>query len=239
MKNLKMLIEYDGTDFSGWQYQPGKRTVQGNLETALKELTSEDIRVIGAGRTDQGVHALCQVANFHTLTELTSDQIQKGLNSLTNDDIYIKRVDSMGSDFHSRYSAKSKLYRYHIISKPSPLKRRYNWFVKYKLNVSQMKEVVKYLLDEHDFEHFSVKDGGKNTRCTLSSINLTDSGSQIIIAIEGNRFLKKMVRGIVGFMYDVGRGRFTSPQTEDVFRGRIKDIYFAPPHGLFLVDVKY
>ena len=111
MQNIKLLIEYDGTDFCGWQYQPNERTVQGEVEHALKQLTSENVRVIGAGRTDQGVHALGQVANFHTSSVLELTEIHKALNSLTGDDIYIKQISELNNDFHSRYWAKNNVYK--------------------------------------------------------------------------------------------------------------------------------
>ena len=239
MRNLKMLIEYDGTDFFGWQYQPEKRTVQGEIEVALKKITCENIKIIGAGRTDQGVHALGQVANFYTSSNLDFHQVKNGINSLTGDDIYIKSVDLVDDKFNSRYAAKTKLYHYHIIFEPLPTKIRYNWFVKFKLNVSRMKKVIPYLSGECNFSNFSAEDENDNKICKIYNMNLTDNNSHIIIKIEGNRFLRKMMRGIVGFMYDVGRGRFSPGNTEDVFNNKIKDIYFAPPQGLFLEQVRY
>ncbi len=239
MQNLKIVTEYDGTDYYGWQYQPDKRTVQGEIEKALKRLTNEEIRIIGAGRTDQGVHALGQVANFHTSTNLKLHQIKRGINSLIDDAIYVKSIERVGNDFHSRYSAKAKVYHYHILLEPSPLKMRYNWFIKYKLNVSRMKMIIPYLLGEHDFRTLSANNDENNTSCTINSMNLTVDDRHIIIEIEGNRFLRKMVRGIVGFMHDLGRGRFSPDGINDVLNGKIKNIYFAPPHGLYLVEVKY
>jgi len=234
-----MTIEYDGTDFCGWQYQPDNRTVQGDIEGALKRLTDETIRIIGAGRTDQGVHALGQVANFHTSTDMPLHQIRQGINALTEDDINVKSVESVERGFHSRFSAKAKVYRYHILLEPSPLKIRYGWYTAYKLNVAGMKRIIPMVLGEHDFKNLSAHSEAENTLCTICGMSLTVDALHIIIEIEGNRFLRKMIRGIVGFMYDVGRGRFSPENTHDVFKGRIKDIYFAPSHGLYLVEVKY
>ncbi len=239
MKNVKILIEYDGTHFFGWQYQPQERTIQGEIEEALERLTNEKLRIIGAGRTDQGVHALGQVANFHTASHLELRRLQQGINSLTPDDIYVKKIAKVRSDFHSRFSAKSKVYRYQMIREPFPLKMRYNWFVKYKLNVVSMKEVIPYFLGEHDFRNLSAQNDEDNTVCTVHTIDLTEENSRIIMTIEGNRFLRKMVRGIVGFIHDVGRGRFPPDYAQRIFEGTIRDIYFAPPHGLILVEVKY
>ena len=234
-----MTIEYDGTDFCGWQYQPDHRTVQGDIEGALERLTDETIRIIGAGRTDQGVHALGQVANFHTATDMPLHKIKQGINALTKDDIYVKSVESVESGFHSRFSAKAKVYRYHILREPSPLKIRYGWYTRRRLNVPTMKRVIPMVLGEHDFKNLSAHSEAENTLCTISGMSLTVDAHSIIIKIEGNRFLRKMIRGIVGFMYDVGRERFSPENINDVFKDRIKDIYFAPPHGLCLVEVKY
>ena len=239
MRNLRFVIEYDGTNFYGWQYQPNKRTIQGEIEDALKKITNENIKIIGAGRTDQGIHALGQIANFHTSTPLDTEQIKRGVNSLVREDIYVKKIEEVGSTFNSRYSAKSKIYRYHITLEPSPFKMRYNWFVKYSLQLSAIRKVIPYVVNEHDFKNFSVCDGNHNTRCNVNNVNLTQNGSQIIIEIEGDRFLRKMVRRVIGFMVDVGRGRFSPHNTDDVFAGKIQEIYFAPPQGLFLVEVKY
>ncbi|HEC77803.1 MAG TPA: tRNA pseudouridine(38-40) synthase TruA [candidate division WOR-3 bacterium] len=239
MKNIRMLIEYDGTDFFGWQYQPERRTVQGELEKALKTVLNEEVKLIGAGRTDQGVHALGQVANFSSSSRLDIKKIQKAVNSLTGDDVYIKQIETVEIDFHSRYSARSKIYRYHMIFEPYPTRIRYNWFIKHRPDTERMKDVFPYLLGEHDFKGFSVHNGEKNTRCTLFRINLTETTSGIIIEIEGDRFLRKMVRGIVGFVLDVGRGRFSPGDAEGVLNDGLNGLYFAPAHGLFLIEVKY
>ena len=239
MKNIKMVIEYDGADFCGWQYQPNARTVQGEIEHALKRLTSENIRVIGAGRTDQGVHALGQVANFHTSSAFGLTEIHKALNSLTGDDIYIKQVSKVDDDFHSRYSAKSKIYQYNIVFWPSPFKLPHNWYVKYTLDLSRMEKAKGYLLGKHDFKYFSAESDKDNTFCMVHSISLTEQDSRIIIHIQGDRFLRRMVRGIVGCLHDVGRGHYKPEQAQDVLNGRLRDLFFAPAHGLFLVEVKY
>jgi tRNA pseudouridine38-40 synthase len=239
MRNLKMVIEYDGTDFFGWQYQPNRRTVQGEIQAGLSKVTNEIIKIIGAGRTDQGVHALGQVANFHTSSQLELRKVMKSINSLTGEDIYVKNVYEVEDNFNSRYSAKTKLYQYHIVSEPFPLKIRYNWFVEYKLNISEMRKSIPYLLGEHDFRYFSAEDDKEDKVCKIYDMSLTTHNTHIIIKIEGNRFLRKMARGIIGFICDIGRGRFSPSDVYDVFKGKIKEIYLAPPHGLFLMEVRY
>jgi len=251
MRNIKLTIEYDGTDFYGWQYQPDKLTVQGEIEKAIKKITNEDIRIIGAGRTDQGVHAFAQVANFKTELKISPEKLKKALNSLTGDNIYIKEVVDVSLDFHARFSAKSKIYQYKIMRQPSPLNRRYYWFVEYKLNLEMIQKVILYFTGEHDFKNLSVADEThgeiqkstpnctESTVCVVYDLSLTYNDSRIIITIEANRFLHKMVRGIVGTLVDIGRGRFKSDDINNIFAGKIKNLYFAPPQGLCLMEVRY
>jgi tRNA pseudouridine38-40 synthase len=167
------------------------------------------------------------------------EQIRSGLNGLTSSQIYIKSIQEVSADFHSRFSAKSKVYHYHIVREPFPCQLRYNWFVGYDLSVSDMNTSLSRLVGEKDYEHFSVRNGKENTVCTLFDISLTENDTQLIIKIEGDRFLRKMVRGIVGFLHDIGRGRFTVEDCPRAFAGTIKDLFFAPPQGLFLMGVKY
>ena len=129
MRNLSMIIEYEGTHFFGWQYQPNRRTVQGELQAALRKLTGEEIKLTAAGRTDQGVHALGQVTNFHTESNLPLLSIKKSPNSLVGDDINIRDVTVVPDDFNSRFSAKAKVYQYNITLEPSPFRLRYSWFI--------------------------------------------------------------------------------------------------------------
>jgi tRNA pseudouridine38-40 synthase len=250
-----MRIEYDGSGFSGWQFQPNARTVQGEIEGALLKITGSSVRIIGAGRTDQGVHALGQVANFKTETDLRLDQIQKGVNSLVGDDVFVKEAAEAGPEFNARFSAKSKVYEYRMIGSPSPVRRLYSWHVGYKLDIPRMEKAISIVKGEHDFTNFSAADakhgitqearrnggGGSpvNTRCAVYGLFLTTNGFDIIITMKANRFLRKMARGIVGFMVDVGRGRFAPEDAHRAFSGELGELYFAPPQGLFLMEVIY
>ena len=157
MRNIKFTIEYDGTDFHGWQVQPGLSTIQGEIEAALQQLLQEPVRIIGAGRTDQGVHALGQVAHCSILSTLKLDQIKSGLNALTSSSIYVKSMSEVETDFHSRFSAQSKLYRYHMIWEPSPCRLRYKWFVPYKLDIPAMQTATTQFIGEKDFQYFSIR----------------------------------------------------------------------------------
>jgi len=239
MTPIRIVIEYDGTDFHGWQVQPEKRTVQGEIEDALKRLVGKAVRITGAGRTDTGVHATGQVAHFDEVTDLSLAQIQKALNAMTGDDVYIRSIDRVDDDFHSRFSAISKKYCYTILLLPSPLRNRYAWYTSFTLDVQAMKEVIPSLAGTHDFRHFSVHNGDENTECCIQRIDVTQCQTELCIAVEGNRFLRKMVRGIVGFMYDVGRGRFAARDTDAVFAGDVQDLYFVPARGLVLCSVHY
>ncbi|UCC11080.1 MAG: tRNA pseudouridine(38-40) synthase TruA [candidate division WOR-3 bacterium] len=239
MAHVRIIIEYDGTDFCGWQIQPGRRTVQGEIEDALKRLTGKAVRITGAGRTDTGVHARGQVAHFQELSELPLSRLQKALNAMTGDDVYVKQVDRVAEDFHSRFSAVSKTYCYSILQVPSPLRNRYAWYTSFTLDVPSMKRVIPSLLGTHDFKHFSVHNGNENTECCLKKIDITEAHSELCICIEGDRFLRKMMRGIIGFLYDVGRGRFASRDIDAALAGNVPDLYFVPTCGLVLCSVQY
>ena len=239
MRNLSVLLEYDGTRFFGWQHQPSKRTVQGELQNAFRQITGEAIKLIGAGRTDQGVHALGQVANFHTETQIPLFSLKKGANALVGDDLYVKDIAVVPDDFHSRYWAKSKIYNYHLALEPSPFKLRYSWYLKQTPDVATMQKSIPLLVGKRDFKNFSVRNGSDNTVCSVQQILVTHEDTEILVKIEGDRFLRKMVRGIVGFMVDLGRRRFALGDVPDFFEERTGEINFAPPQGLFLSEVKY
>jgi tRNA pseudouridine38-40 synthase len=239
MRNLSVVVEYDGTRFFGWQYQPNKRTVQGELQAALKKIAGGDIKLIGAGRTDQGVHALGQVANFHTACQLPLLSIKKGVNASIGDDVRVKDIAIAPDDFNSRYAAKAKVYRYHMTLEPSPFRLRYYWYLRQRPDVDIMQRILPLLTGERDFKNFAVMNGSDNTVCNLYDLELTQEDTQIMLKVEGNRFLRKMIRGIVGFLVDAGRGRYTLSDVENCFSDEKPNINFAPPQGLFLVAVRY
>jgi tRNA pseudouridine38-40 synthase len=239
MRNLSMVVEYDGTRFFGWQYQPSKRTVQGELQSALKKIVGDNVKLTGAGRTDQGVHALGQVANFHTASQLPLLSIKKGVNASIGDDVRVKDITVAPDDFNSRYAAKAKVYHYHLTLEPSPFRLRYYWYLKQRPDINVMQRILPLLSGERDFRNFSVMNGSDNTICNLFDIEVTQEDTQILVKVEGNRFLRKMIRGIVGFLVDAGRGRFTLVDVENCFGDEKPSINFAPPQGLFLVAVKY
>lgn len=245
MRNIKLTIAYDGTAYHGWQIQRNARTIQGVLQEKIGIITGETISLIGSGRTDAGVHALGQVANFRTESRIPRDALKRGLNSLTPDDIAVQRVEEVGDDFHARYSARSKLYEYRILNTPvpSPIQRNFSWHVSQRLNLGKMEEAGGSLLGTHDFSSFrAAQTDNLNPVRTLMTLEIGRRKDHMLtIRTRANGFLKHMVRNIVGTLVDVGRGRLTPDEFEAIrdARDRTRAGMAAPSHGLFLVEVEY
>ncbi|MBA7511663.1 tRNA pseudouridine synthase A [subsurface metagenome] len=245
MRNIRLTIEYDGTDYFGWQIQKRKPTVQGKITKVLERILEEKIKLIGAARTDSGVHALGQVANFKTRNEkLTTDSLIKALNSLLPADIVIKEVRKVPDSFHARYSAKSKIYRYHILKQllPSALERRFSWHIPESLHWKKIIEASKYFVGKYDFSPFSVTGSSrKSGQCAVRDFKIRKVKNLYILQIEANYFLYKMVRRIVGALIEVGRGKIEPEYIKVLLLKKASTLraQTAPPHGLFLVKVKY
>ncbi|TJX14072.1 tRNA pseudouridine(38-40) synthase TruA [Tissierella creatinini] len=244
MKNIKLIIEYDGTNYSGWQNQENAVTLQEVIEKSIGQITGEIVRLIGSGRTDGGVHALGQVANFLTNSTIPGEKFKKVLNNVLPEDIAI--IDSMevDMDFHSRFSATRKRYRYVIYNgnMPSPIHRYYSLHYKYDLDIDRMKQGAQYLIGEHDFESFMNKGSiVKDTIRTIYEINIYRQGNFIEITIEGNSFLKYMVRNIVGTLIVIGNKRKEPQDILNILRAKNREAACktAPPCGLFLEKVYY
>jgi tRNA pseudouridine38-40 synthase len=245
IKNFKLIIEYDGTNYSGWQRQKYDRTIQGEIEIALMKMTHQNITVIGSGRTDAGVHALGQTANFKCDTRLTSEVFQKGLNSLLSRDIVIKCCEPADIQFHARFDAKSKVYRYQILNHhlPTAIARQYVWQICRSLDIPAMVQASRYFLGTHDFKAF---EGSGSPRAhtvrniTMAQLSMDHSG-KITFEIEANGFLRFMVRNIVGTLIDVGLGKLSVEDIPEIFhsRDRSRASATAPAQGLFLVSVTY
>ena len=238
MRNILLEIEYDGTNYFGWQYQPKKKTIQGSIEIALKKLLQEPVNLNGASRTDTGVSALGQIANFHTNSRISVQKIQTALNSLLPRDIYIKKAYSVHLLFHARFDAKSKLYRYRIIFGRSPLHQRFAWELKYHLDLSKMERTTQLFLGQRDYNPFcSVKN--ENGVANITKINFIKN-DDLIIEIEANRFLYKMVRRIIGSLVDIGRGKIIKNEIVKSLLGKKHHPFLvAPAAGLVLVNVTY
>lgn len=245
MRNLKLIIEYDGTNYLGWQIQRQGPTIQGLIEEKLRFITNEEIHLIGSGRTDAGVHAIAQVANFKTNTSIDTNSLKRALNSLLPNDILIKKVEEAEDDFHARKHSKSKVYEYRILNKenPSVFLRQYSWHIPQRLNLVEMMRATEMLIGEHDFSSF--RSSGSFTKTSVRRIIRAEwkrSQSGILrFEIEANGFLRQMVRAIVGTLVEVGRGRIDAQGFREILesKNRQKAGSTAPAHGLFLKEVKY
>ena len=244
MKRIKLTIAYDGTNYCGWQVQPNGITVEEVVNKALKKLTGEDIQVIGASRTDSGVHALGNVAVFDTYTTIPPERISYALNQRLPEDIVIVKSEEVAEDFHPRYCDCSKTYEYHILNTriPIPTKRLTNYFVSYDLDVEKMRKAAGYLIGEHDFVSFcNVRTDVEDTVRTVTELELLKDGEEITIRISGNGFLYNMVRIIVGTLIRVGRGFYEPEKVKEILEAKDRKAagVTAPPHGLILAEIRY
>ncbi len=241
--NVRLDIEYDGAFYSGWQIQKKDKSVQSSIETALKTIFKSDIKIIGAGRTDAGVHALGQVANFKINNLLVlPHELKRSLNGLLKDGITIKNVTLVDDDFHARYSAKTRTYCYLISKGKRSIDRNQYFCINYKLDIDLIKNATKKLLGTHDFKNISVATGEKSTICNVKSVDVEESAREIKLTITADRFLHKMVRMIVGLLIDIGRNRVSLNYLDEAFscdKLKKKQGFVAPAAGLCLMNVSY
>ena len=245
MKNIKLTIEYDGTNYHGWQIQQNSITVQEVVQNAIKRLLGEETSVIGCSRTDVGVHAYGQTLNFMTQSNIPPDKFSFALNNLLPTDIVVRKSELVPDDFHARYNAKGKKYRYLVInsSQPSALNRNRAWHVKPVLDVEKMVEAAKAFLGEHDFAAFQATGGQvRSTVRTIYNIMVNRMPDNIIsIEVEGNGFLYNMVRIIAGTLVYVGLGKLRPDEVTEIIESgdRKRAGITAPAHGLYLIEVLY
>jgi tRNA pseudouridine38-40 synthase len=242
LKNIELVIEYDGSLFHGWQIQPGLRTVQDEIEKALHTILKQRVNLIGAGRTDAGVHALAQVANFETESSQGTGTIRKSLNGILPEDIIVHKAEEVDSNFNARYSAQSRIYEYKIHRGRTALQRKLFWEVTYELNTVTLREATRDIEGEHDFTSFCLAESGKeNNTCHVNQAIWEISGDEMIFRIEANRFLHNMVRSLVGTLIEVSRGYYSVSDFREIMevKDRRKAGPTAPAHGLYLVEVKY
>jgi tRNA pseudouridine38-40 synthase len=245
MPRLKLTLEYDGTDFVGWQVQPNGRSVQAELERALTELLGEPVAVQGAGRTDAGVHALGQVATFRTERALPLQAYHKGLNGLLPQDLAVVLAEPVSDDFDARRWAFGKRYRYLVANGParSPLRRRTHWQIFQPLDVPAMVAAARSLVGRHDFSAFRAANcAAAHAVRELRELEIVgEGGGELRLELEGTAFLKHMVRNIVGTLVEVGRGKQSAGWVGQVLasRDRTRAGMTAPPQGLTLVAVAY
>jgi len=244
-KTFKLIIEYDGSDFHGWQRQKNDRSVQETIEKALSVMTRENVTLIGSGRTDAGVHALGQVASFTTCARLDAQALRSGLNSLLPDDVVIQTCEPMHEGFHARFDVISKHYRYHILNRPiaPAIGRQFVWHIRKPLDIPAMRAAADGLLGTHDFKAF--EGAGSPRSHTVRTVSVSavkeTGGGNLIYDIAANGFLRFMVRNIVGTLMEVGLGKIPVEQVPDILqsRDRSRAGATAPPQGLVLVEVFY
>ena len=244
MRNIKLIIEYDGKSFNGWQKQPNKLNIQGEIEKAIGEITGEEIDLIASGRTDAGVHSLGQTANFKTNSNIPIEKIPIAINSKLKKSIVIKSAEEVEERFHSRYSVKSKKYRYTINNSQygSAIYRDMEYHFPFNLDVNKMQEASKYFEGEHDFKAFKASGtSSKSSVRTIYKAEVIKEDEKIIIRLTGNGFLYNMVRIISGTLVEVGLGKIEPNEILNIIeeKDRTKAGKTLPAHGLYLVNVEY
>ncbi len=244
-RNIRLVLEYDGSRYHGWQRQKNALTIQEVLETALHRLTGEPMKLLSSGRTDAGVHARGQVANFHTTSPIPLRAFLHGLNSLLPRDIAVLEAQEAAPDFHARYSAQAKTYEYRILNRPlrSPLHHAFAWWLPEPLQLEAMQAAAAALVGEHDFSAFRASGGrpGSPRRTVLAAAWRQGPDGLLCFSITANGFLRGMVRSLVGTMVEIGQGRRPAADLKDLLESgnRHRAGATAPPQGLYLVDVVY
>jgi len=244
MRTILLILEYDGTDFAGWQLQPNGRSVQGEVEAALEKLLGEFVRVQSAGRTDAGVHARAMPVHFRTARDLPLSAFRDGLNCLLPDDVAVREAREMPTGFHARFQAAGKWYRYTLDRRTvrSPLAGRNSWLVRGMLDLTRMREAARLLTGEYDFGAFrSSGCAARETVRSLESVELCEDGDFLHIDVRGSGFLRNMVRLMVGTLVEIGKGK---RPVDDIPRllarePGVRAGVNAPPQGLCLMEVYY
>ena len=245
MRNIKLTIEYDGKDFNGWQKQPTKLNIQGEIERAIKQITNEEVNLTASGRTDAGVHALGQVANFKTNSNIPIEKIPIALNSNLKKSIVIKSAEEVEERFHSRLNCKRKTYRYVINNSKygTAIYRNLETHIPMKLDIQKMQEAVKYFEGEHDFKAFKASGtSSKSSVRTIYKAEVINAGNErIYIELTGNGFLYNMVRIISGTLVEVGLEKIEPNEIKTIIESkkREKAGKTLPPQGLYLLNVEY
>jgi tRNA pseudouridine38-40 synthase len=252
MRNIKLQIEYDGTRYCGWQIQdrhkgikaPSQATIQETIEKTLQKILQKKVRLIASGRTDAGVHAKAQVANFKTESGISLEKLQKALNALLPVDIAIINIDEANLDFHSRFAAKSKTYRYTILNRPyrSVLLKDRAYFYPYPLDTKLIQREARILLGRHNLKAFQASDKkGRNSIRTIKKLKITKDKDLIYIDIEADGFLYNMVRNIAGTLIEIGRGKFPKGSLRRIMLSKERRLAgpTLPARGLCLIGVNY
>ena len=244
MRNIKLTIEYDGKDFNGWQKQPTKLNIQGTIEQAIKQITGEEVQLNASGRTDAGVHAFGQVANFKTNSQIPIEKFAIAINSRLKRSIVIKKAEEVDERFHSRLNCKKKTYRYIINNSPegTAIYRNLETHIPQKLDVDKMQEAVKDFEGEHDFKAFKASGtSSKSSVRTIYKAEVYKEGDRVFIELTGNGFLYNMVRIIAGTLVDVGIGKIKPDEIPEIIKMQKRENAgkTLPPNGLYLLRVMY
>ena len=244
MRNIKLTIEYDVKDFNGWQKQPTKLNIQGEIERAIEQITGEKVDLIASGRTDAGVHSLGQIANFKTESKLPIEKFPVALNSKLKKSIRIQNAEEVEENFHSRYSCKQKTYRYIINNSKegSAIYRNLEYHMPIKLDIKSMEKAIKYFEGEHDFKGFKASGtSSKNSVRKIYKAEIKKDGDRILIELTGSGFLYNMVRIIAGTIVEVGLGKIKPEDIPNIIesKDRTKAGKTLPPYALYLVKVEY
>jgi len=242
MHNVKGIVEYDGTNYSGWQRQTNSNSIQQTIEDALSTVFRENTRIIGSGRTDAGVHALNQVFNFRVGSEFDISSVQKSINAILPDEISVKSLEFVDDEFHSRYSATSREYLYIISLRKNIFYKNYSWTIFGKHDFNSLKRTQELFIGRKNFDAFSKNtDEIDNAECEVSYSRWFFKKDFLFYIIKADRFIHGMVRGIVGCMLETSRGRITLDEVENLFfsEKKTKNPLWAPASGLFLYKVNY
>lgn len=244
MKRVRLTVAYDGTNYHGWQVQDNGRTIESELNRCLSELLGERIRVIGASRTDAGVHALCNVAVFDTESRMPAEKVSYALNQRLPEDIRVRKSEEVEADWHPRRCESRKTYEYRIYRGefPMPVKRLYSYFTYHDLDVESMRRGAAFLEGEHDFRSFcQTGSQAESTVRTVYSVEVEEQGEELVIRVCGNGFLYNMVRIIAGTLLEVGRGRRRPEDVAAVLKAADRSAAgpTAPAHGLTLVKYEF
>ncbi len=244
MRNVRLLIEYEGTHYAGWQWQKNDRTVQETLSKAIEHVVQEPIKIYGASRTDAGVHALGQVANFKTTSHISSEKLLHAINFYLPHDITVKNATDVAESFHAQYDAQSKVYQYTLFNDwvRTSLNRNFCYICGIHLDLDKMLAATRYIIGTHDFTSFTTKAWSEKHRIrTVKKLDITKEGKYVYFTIEANGFLYNMVRTMVGTLIEVGRGKITAEHLQDILDARDRKLAgpTAPAKGLCLMKVTY
>jgi tRNA pseudouridine38-40 synthase len=240
MPVIKGIVEYDGTNYSGWQKQINSNSIQEEIEKALRVILKNEIKIIGSGRTDAGVHALNQVFHFNTSSSIDLYQLKKSLNSLLPEDIAIKKLSVVKENFHARYSATKRTYLYVISRRKNVFWDRFSWTIFGDLNFNALKEIQILVTGKKDFSSFcKAEDEVENKVCNVFYSRWFSKEDFLLYFISADRFIHGMVRGIVGMMIEFARSRLSLDEIKNIIEGKTRNLIWAPSKGLILYNVDY